>query len=54
MGVSHDVTRVIADPVPEGDKPAGYPDVVYYRLHGSPRMYYANYDDAYLAARHFS
>jgi uncharacterized protein YecE (DUF72 family) len=50
--LSYDVSRVIADPVsvPEGDKPAGYPDVVYYRLHGSPRMYYSHYDDAYLAA----
>lgn len=45
----HGVTRVIADP------PAGSPgefvpttDAVYARLHGSPRMYYSSYADAYL------
>lgn len=50
--LSHGVTRVIADPVSvlAGVNPAGFPDVVYYRLHGSPRMYYSNYDDAYLSA----
>lgn len=46
---AHGVTRVIADP------PAGAPgpftattDMVYARLHGSPRMYYSSYADAYL------
>lgn len=46
---AHGVTRVIADP------PAGAPgpfvpttDMVYARLHGSPRMYYSSYSDAYL------
>jgi uncharacterized protein YecE (DUF72 family) len=45
----HHVTRVIADP------PAGQPgpyvatsDTIYARLHGSPRMYYSAYDQAYL------
>jgi uncharacterized protein YecE (DUF72 family) len=48
----HGITRVIPDPVavPAGGNPAGFPDVVYFRLHGSPRMYYSNYNDAYLAA----
>ena len=46
---AHGITRVIADP------PAGAPgpfvpttDMVYARLHGSPRMYYSSYADAYL------
>lgn len=45
----HGVTRVIADP------PAGQPgpfiattDLVYARLHGSPRMYYSTYPQSYL------
>jgi uncharacterized protein YecE (DUF72 family) len=45
----HGVTRVIADP------PAGQPgpyvatsDDAYIRLHGSPRMYFSAYDEAYL------
>ena len=45
----HGITRVIADP------PAGSPgefvpttDLVYARLHGSPRMYYSSYADDYL------
>ncbi|NYE60747.1 uncharacterized protein YecE (DUF72 family) [Duganella sp. 1224] len=47
----HRVTRVIADP------PAGQPgpyvpttEDAYVRLHGSPRMYYSSYDEAYLAS----
>ncbi len=44
--------RVAADParVPEAGEPGGAPDTVYYRLHGSPRIYYSAYDEAYLAA----
>ena len=45
----HAITRVIADP------PAGQPgtyvpttDLVYARLHGSPRIYYSPYTDEYL------
>jgi uncharacterized protein YecE (DUF72 family) len=45
----HGVTRVIADP------PAGQPGpyvptaaAPYARLHGSPRVYYSSYDEAYL------
>lgn len=46
------IARVAADParVPEAAEPGGAPDPVYYRLHGSPRIYYSAYDDAYLAA----
>jgi uncharacterized protein YecE (DUF72 family) len=46
----HRITRVIADP------PAGQPgpyvpttDGAYVRLHGSPRIYYSSYDEAWLA-----
>ncbi|HEX4129386.1 MAG TPA: DUF72 domain-containing protein [Pirellulales bacterium] len=44
------IARVAADPVPhpEAAASAGWPGVVYYRLHGSPHMYYSSYDDAYL------
>jgi uncharacterized protein YecE (DUF72 family) len=45
-----DIGRVAADPalVPSAASPGGSTKIVYYRLHGSPRMYYSNYDDAYL------
>jgi uncharacterized protein YecE (DUF72 family) len=37
---------VAADPakVPGADRPGGFPGLVYFRWHGSPRMYYSNYD----------
>jgi uncharacterized protein YecE (DUF72 family) len=46
------VSRVAADPVrvPEAAEPAGWPGIVYYRLHGSPRVYYDTYSDEYLDA----
>ena len=36
----HGISRVAADPprVPEAATPAGWPDVAYFRLHGSPRI----------------
>lgn len=42
----HGVARVGADParVPAAAEPAGDRRVVYYRLHGSPRMYYSDYE----------
>lgn len=45
------VARVAADParVPEAALPGGWPALHYYRLHGSPRMYYSEYDGAFLA-----
>ena len=47
---AHRVARVIADPLcdPAGDQPGGWPGIAYYRLHGSPVMYYSSYDDEYL------
>ena len=47
---AHGVGRVGADPpcAEEGGEPAGSPKVVYFRLHGSPDMYYSSYDAAYL------
>jgi len=44
------IARVAADPapVPEAANPAGWNQLVYYRLHGSPRMYYSDYTEAFL------
>jgi|SRR5687768_9803187 len=49
--IDHRVARVAADParVPEAAEPGGCDGIVYYRLHGSPRMYYSSYDDRFLA-----
>lgn len=46
------VARVAADParVPEAAVPGGWRDLAYFRLHGSPRMYWSRYDDAWLSA----
>jgi uncharacterized protein YecE (DUF72 family) len=46
------VARVAADParVPAAAEPGGWPDLVYYRLHGSPRIYYSAYEPPYLDA----
>ena len=48
----YEVARVAADPprVAGGDAPGGWPGLAYYRLHGSPRIYYSSYMDDYLAA----
>jgi uncharacterized protein YecE (DUF72 family) len=50
--VRHRVARVGADPArfPAAAIPGGWPGLVYYRLHGSPRMYWSRYDAARLAA----
>ena len=47
----HSVARVAADPdKPQGAAAAGgYSRLRYYRLHGSPRMYYSSYEAAFLA-----
>ena len=39
------VSRVLADPVRHdgGQGPGGWPEGIYLRLHGSPRMYYSSY-----------
>lgn len=49
------VTRVAADPavVPAAGEPGGAPGKVYFRLHGSPQVYYSSYTSAYLDALAF-
>jgi uncharacterized protein YecE (DUF72 family) len=44
------VGRVAADPavVPQAAEPGGSLNVVYFRLHGSPHMYYSSYSEARL------
>jgi uncharacterized protein YecE (DUF72 family) len=46
------IARVAADPapVPGADEPGGWRGLSYYRLHGSPRIYYSAYNPEYLAA----
>ena len=50
MLVAFGVAVVAADParVPLAGVPAGYPSLVYYRLHGSPVIYRSSYDHDYL------
>jgi uncharacterized protein YecE (DUF72 family) len=45
--LSNSVGRVAADPatVPAAAQPAGWPGIVYYRLHGSPQKYWSIYDE---------
>lgn len=47
---SASVARVAADPVraPGADQPGGWRGMAYFRLHGSPRMYYSSYTPEYL------
>lgn len=49
---AHEIARVAADPArhPLAALPGGWPGLAYWRLHGSPRMYYSAYDDAALDA----
>jgi len=46
------VARVAADPprVAAGFEPGGWGGLAYFRLHGSPRMYYSSYDEGFLDA----
>ena len=47
-----EIARVAADP-PRAEvdaEPGGWPGIAYFRLHGSPRMYFSAYDDAFLNA----
>lgn len=46
------IARVLADPVRHaaGAAPGGWPELVYLRLHGSPRMYYSAYEPDLLQA----
>jgi uncharacterized protein YecE (DUF72 family) len=45
------IARVAAGParIPEAETPGGWDKLVYYRWHGSPRIYYSDYDAAALA-----
>ncbi len=45
-----EVARVAADPprTDQGGDPGGWPGLAYFRLHGSPRMYYSSYEPAFL------
>jgi len=49
---AHKVGRVAADPVRKGSTfaPGGARDIAYFRMHGSPRMYYSPYSPKSLAA----
>ena len=49
------VARVAADPLPRGvppsaAEPGGWDGFTYWRLHGSPKIYYSDYDAPYLEA----
>jgi uncharacterized protein YecE (DUF72 family) len=46
------IARVTADPArhPDAGRPGGWRGLAYWRLHGSPRMYYSAYADETLAA----
>ena len=47
-----EIARVLADPVrhESGRAPGGWPGFVYVRLHGSPRMYYSEYESSVMDA----
>lgn len=47
---SYDAARVAADParVPSAAIPGGTPDLAYFRLHGSPRVYWSCYESDFL------
>ena len=46
------IARVAADPAPVAGagEPGGWDGLIYFRWHGSPRIYYSDYDAAALAA----
>lgn len=50
MLIASYVARVAADPapVPDAARPGGWDGLVYYRLHGTPRIYYSPYSDEFL------
>jgi uncharacterized protein YecE (DUF72 family) len=47
----HRIARVAADPAPVtgGEAPGGWPGLVYFRLHGSPRKYWSAYGQEQIA-----
>ena len=48
---TYDVARVAADParVPLAASPGGWSGMSYYRLHGSPKVYYSSYSPQFIA-----
>jgi uncharacterized protein YecE (DUF72 family) len=48
---AHAIARVAADParVPAAAEPGGASELLYYRLHGTPRIYFSAYDPAFLS-----
>jgi uncharacterized protein YecE (DUF72 family) len=48
----YEIARVAADPprVAGGDEPGGWQGLAYFRLHGSPRVYYSRYEEGFLDA----
>jgi uncharacterized protein YecE (DUF72 family) len=46
------IARVAADPAQasSGDRPGGWDGLAYYRLHGSPRVYYSSYSEGFLSS----
>lgn len=48
----YEIGRVAADPVRAAgaDMPGGWPGIIYYRLHGSPRPYWSRYTPEYISA----
>ena len=49
---AHRIARAAADPIacPGAGLPGGWPRLVYYRLHGTPRMYWSRYTPEYIDA----
>ena len=45
------IARVAADPAlaPQAAQPSGWPELVYFHLHGSPRRYYSAYSQDFLS-----
>ncbi|HEY0076190.1 MAG TPA: DUF72 domain-containing protein [Abditibacteriaceae bacterium] len=48
--ITHRIARVAADPAltPTAAETGGWHELMYYRLHGSPRIYYSDYSPDYL------
>jgi len=48
--IDHHVARVAVDPsrITGDDTPHGWPGIRYWRLHGTPRIYYSAYESAWL------
>ena len=50
--IEHAISGVAADPplIRDAVQPWGYPDLAYFRLHGSPQVYWSSYTDDFLQA----